>query len=60
MSFEDREVLREVWEGRVPAVFRLSEDDCVENPDPTYLLLPRLSYLPLATDKVIDTHDPAT
>jgi autophagy-related protein 5 len=52
MSFEDREVLREVWEGRVPAVFRLSEDDCVENPDPTYLLLPRLSYLPLATDKV--------
>jgi len=54
MSSEDREVLREVWDGRVPAMFRLSEEDCAEmdQPEPTYLLLPRLSYLPLATDKV--------
>jgi len=54
MSTEDREVLREVWEGRIPAVFRLAEEDCskMEPPDVAYLMLPRLSYLPIATDKV--------
>jgi len=54
MAVEDREVLREVWEGRIPAVFRLAEEECVEmeQPDPCYLMLPRLSYLPITTDKV--------
>jgi len=50
---EDREVLQEVWAGRIPAVFTLSEEDCGDTTlDPCYLMLPRMSYLPLATDKV--------
>jgi len=54
MTVEDREVLREVWEGRIPAVFELSQDDKPEDTDtdPYYLMLPRMSYLPLATEKV--------
>jgi len=53
-SWEDREVLQEVWGGRVPAVFRLSEADQrpEQEAEPCCLLLPRMSYLPLATDKV--------
>eukprot|EP00088_Acartia_fossae_P035760 TRINITY_DN36888_c0_g1_i1.p1 TRINITY_DN36888_c0_g1~~TRINITY_DN36888_c0_g1_i1.p1 ORF type:complete len:266 (-),score=36.32 TRINITY_DN36888_c0_g1_i1:146-943(-) len=54
MTIEDREVLREVWDGRIPAVFTLAEQDKDEDSpsDPFYLMLPRMSYLPLATDKV--------
>lgn len=52
---EDREVLTEVWNGRVPAIFSLAEEDYKDGdspPDPCCLMLPRLSYFPLATDKV--------
>lgn len=51
---DDREVLREVWEGRLPITFRLDPDDVhgLRAPDPVYLLVPRLSYFPLVTDKV--------
>lgn len=50
----DREVLREVWEGKIPICFHLDEDEVVGlNPDPYYLMVPRLSYFPLVTDKVI-------
>ncbi|XP_023341359.1 autophagy protein 5 isoform X2 [Eurytemora carolleeae] len=54
MTVEDREVLREVWEGRIPTVFNLAQEDIQDNeaPDPFYLLIPRMSYLPLATVKV--------
>ena len=45
---EDRAVLQEVWAGRVPATFTLPGQDC----PPCCLLLPRMSYLPLATEKV--------
>jgi len=57
MSVEDREILREVWEGRIPAVFSLAEEECIqmEPPDLCYLMLPRLSYLPITTDKVKKT-----
>ena len=48
-GWEDREVLQEVWAGRVPTVFSLA--DC-EDQEPCYLMLPRMSYLPLATEKV--------
>lgn len=49
----DREVLREVWEGKIPICFHLDEDEVVGlNPDPYYLMVPRLSYFPLVTDKV--------
>jgi len=51
---EDREVLREVWEGRLPVCFSLSPEDqsTVETPEPCYLLVPRMSYFPLVTDRV--------
>ena len=51
---DDKEVLREVWEGRLPVCFNLSPDDVttVEQPEPCYLLVPRMTYFPLVTDKV--------
>ena len=56
-SKEDREVLQEVWAGKIPAMFSLSEQDCGNTiPDPCYLMLPRMSYLPLATEKVSEGH----
>ena len=47
---EDREVLGEVWGGRVPAIFNLADGD--GSAEPCCLMLPRMSYLPLATEKV--------
>ena len=51
---DDREVLREVWDGRIPTVFSLSsqEVETLTAPDPYYLMLPRQSYLPIVTEKV--------
>ncbi len=51
---DDRDVLRAVWDGRVPACFTLSsyEVETLTAPAPYYLLLPRQSYLTLCTDKV--------
>ncbi|XP_016838358.1 autophagy protein 5 [Nasonia vitripennis] len=50
----DREVLREIWEGKVPVCFQLDSEEVYElqAPDPFYLMVPRLSYFPLCTDKV--------
>ncbi|XP_050294009.1 autophagy protein 5 [Anthonomus grandis grandis] len=50
----DREILREVWEGKLPVCFKLNPDEVVDlqQPDPFYLMVPRLSYFPLVTDKV--------
>jgi len=55
MKDEDREILREVWEGRIPAVFTLADNDIEEdeNVNPCYLMLPRMSYLPLTTEKLV-------
>jgi len=54
MTWEDREVIREVWDGKIPTAFSLAEDEILQDeaPEPCYLFLPRMSYLPLATDKV--------
>lgn len=51
---EDTEILREVWNGRIPVCFNLasSEVSTVEQPEPYFMLLPRYSYLPLVTEKV--------
>ncbi|XP_031570229.1 autophagy protein 5-like [Actinia tenebrosa] len=51
---EDREVLREIWDGRIPVCFNLSSEEIVtvEQPEPYYLLVPRISYLMLVTDKI--------
>ncbi|XP_055490981.1 autophagy protein 5 isoform X2 [Leucoraja erinacea] len=50
---DDRDVLRDVWFGRIPTCFTLSQDEITEREvEPYYLLLPRVSYLMLVTDKV--------
>lgn len=50
----DRELLREIWDGRLPVCFQLDQDEItdVQQPDPFYSLVPRLSYFPLVTDKM--------
>lgn len=52
----DREVLREIWEGKIPVCFQLDPEEVsdLQAPDPFYLMVPRLSYFPLCTDKVIN------
>ena len=51
---DDKEVLREVWEGRLPVCFNISTAEVVtiEEPEPCYYLVPRGSYFPLVMDKV--------
>lgn len=50
----DREVLRIIWEGQIPICFQadLDEANAVRQPENFYLMVSRLSYLPLVTDKV--------
>jgi len=46
----DREVLREVWDGRLPIKFSIGEEDrelLLTEKDPYYILVPRMTYLPL-------------
>lgn len=50
----DREVLRIIWEGQIPVCFQADTDEVngVRQPENFYLMISRLSYLPLVTDKV--------
>lgn len=50
----DREVLRIIWEGQIPICFQADPDEAnaVRQPENFYLMVSRLSYLPLVTDKV--------
>ncbi|XP_050090639.1 autophagy protein 5 [Anopheles aquasalis] len=48
----DREILRATWEGRIPVHFKLSETETETEPEECFLLVPRMSYFPLVTDKV--------
>lgn len=49
----DREVLRIIWEGQIPVCFQADPNE-IEGvqPENFYLLVSRLTYLPLVTDKV--------
>ena len=51
---EDREILKEIWEGKIPVSFSLASEEVftVDRPEPLYLLVPRQSYFPLVTDHV--------
>lgn len=51
---EDREVLREIWEGKLPVCFTLATEEVSipVTPDPFYLMVPRLTYFPIVTEKV--------
>lgn len=51
---EDREILREIWEGRLPVSFSLATEEVTTPiaPDPFYMMVPRLTFFPLVTEKV--------
>lgn len=50
----DREVLREIWDGKLPVRFILNDEEVsdLQTPESYYLMVPRLSYFPLIWDKV--------
>lgn len=49
----DREVLKVLWEGKVPVKFVVEDmQDLQDQSDCYYLMVPRVQYLPLITDKV--------
>ena len=48
----DREVLKVLWEGKIPVKFVTEEERDLQDQDVFYLMLPRVSYLPLINDKV--------
>jgi len=52
---DDREILRGIWEAKLPIAFQLSSEEVnsMNSPEPFYLMVPRLHYFPLVTDKVI-------
>jgi autophagy-related protein 5 len=50
---DDKEILREVWEGKLPVCFRLAENEWGSNePDEIYLMISRQTYFPLVCDKI--------
>jgi len=51
---DDREVLRQIWQGKLPVSFQLAPEEVhtLNVPDPYYLMVPRLLYFPLVTDKI--------
>lgn len=50
----DREVLRDLWDGKLPVCFVLNDEEVcdLQTPEAFYLMVPRLSYFPLVWDKV--------
>lgn len=52
---DDREVLREIWDSKIPVSFSLAQEEVftLNPPEPYYLMVPRLLYFPLVTDKVV-------
>lgn len=50
----DREILRMIWEGQIAICFQADSKEIVglQQPENFYLMVSRLSYLPLVTDKV--------
>ncbi len=52
---EDREIIREIWAGRIPICFGLATEEVSTPmaPDPFYLMVPRMTYFPLVTEKVV-------
>ncbi|VVC90928.1 unnamed protein product [Leptidea sinapis] len=52
----DREVLREIWDGKLPVCFQLYQDEIMEiqQPDPFYVMIPRLKAHYISTVKEAD------
>lgn len=55
MTIMDKEVLREIWQGKLPLCFKLNPDDVdgMQSPEPYYMMVPRVSYFPLVLDRVV-------
>jgi autophagy-related protein 5 len=54
---DDKEIMRELWQSRLPICFILSDEDTSrinrsESPEPLYLMLPRHLYFPCFIDKI--------
>lgn len=51
----DKEVLREIWQGKLPLCFKLHPDDVngMHRPEPYYMMVPRVTYFPLVLDRVV-------
>lgn len=51
----DKEVLREIWHGKLPLCFKLHPDDVngMHRPEPYYMMVPRVTYFPLVLDRVV-------
>ncbi|KRZ60660.1 Autophagy protein 5, partial [Trichinella nativa] len=51
---QDSAVMKEIWEGRVPVSFSVNprEIACIELPKRFFLFAPRVSYFPLAAEKI--------
>ncbi|CAG0885780.1 unnamed protein product [Cyprideis torosa] len=54
MAAEDREILTTLWEGKIPVQIELAAEDNISfgRTDPLFLLIPRVSYLPLFADRI--------
>lgn len=50
----DREVLRLIWDGKIPVCFITDPKEVVgmQPPEPMFLMVSRLTYLPLVSEKV--------
>lgn len=48
----DREVLKVVWEGKIPTKFVVNDEQSENSDAAFFLMLPRNSYLSLSIDKV--------
>ncbi|XKL67435.1 hypothetical protein PGB90_002926 [Kerria lacca] len=54
----DREVLRDIWDGKLPVCFNINDEEIcdLQTPESYYLMIPRLSYFPLVWDKILIFH----
>ena len=53
-SFINPSIKKQIWNGYVPVLFSMSKNEIVSKKEPgsVFLLLPRISYLPLVTNKL--------
>ena len=51
---EDREIVRAIWEGKVPVKFVLSEAEIIsfDKPQPFYIMMNRIFYISQISDKI--------
>ncbi|PIK40758.1 putative autophagy protein 5 [Apostichopus japonicus] len=55
MAADDREILREVWQGKLPICFSLADDEEKSSSirEPCFLLVSRLTYITLIAEKIL-------